>query len=146
MPITSTAIINRNILQRISELRRSDAKALLAAGHYHGAYYLCGYAVECALKACVAKQVQRYDFPDKKLATEAFTHDLEKLMNLSGLGPELKAEMQTNKVLELNWAVVKDWSEAARYVIGISERQARDFYSACIDRKNGVLYWVRRRW
>ena len=138
--------MNRNIFQRLSELRRSDAKALLAAGHYHGAYYLLGYAVECALKACVAKQVQRYDFPDKKVATEAFTHDLEKLMKLSGLAPELEKEMQTNKALEVNWTVVKDWSELSRYVIGISEAQARDLYSECTDRKNGVLYWIRRQW
>lgn len=54
--------MNRATFQRISELRRSDAKALLTAGHYPEAYYLVGYAVECALKACVAKQVQRYDF------------------------------------------------------------------------------------
>jgi HEPN domain-containing protein len=138
--------MNRNIFQRISELRRSDARALLTAGHYHGAYYLMGYAVECALKACVAKQVQRYDFPDKKVATEAFTHDLEKLMKLSGLAPELENEKQTNKALELNWTIVKDWSESSSYVIGISEAQARDLYSACTDRKNGVLYWIKRRW
>lgn len=43
-----------------------------------------GYAIECALKSCVAKQVKRYDFPDKKIANEAFTHDLEKLMKVAG--------------------------------------------------------------
>lgn len=138
--------MNRATFQRISELRRSDAKALLTAGHYPGAYYLVGYAVECALKACVAKQVQRYDFPDKLVANEAFTHDLKRLTKLSGLAPELEKEMQTNKTLEINWAVVKDWSESSRYEIGINETQARDLYSACTDRKNGVLYWIRRRW
>ena len=30
------------------------------------AYYLCGYAVDGRLKACIAKQTRRYDFPDKK--------------------------------------------------------------------------------
>ena len=146
MPITATAIINRRVLQRISELRRSDAKTLLEAGHHHGAYYLCGYAVECALKACVAKQVRRHDFPDKNLAAQAFTHDLKLLMKLAGLSPELERDMQSNKLLELNWTVVKDWSESSRYEIGISEIQARDLYSACTDRKNGVPYWIRRRW
>jgi len=123
--------MNRGIFQQISEIRRRDAATLLKARQYSGAYYLIGYAVECALKACVAKQVRRYDFPDRKLAKEVFTHDLEKLMSLAGLAPELKKEMETNKPLELNWAVVKDWSESSRYEIRITEAQARDLYSAC---------------
>ena len=61
-------------------------------------------------------------------------------------GAELKKEMETNKHLELNWAVIKDWSESSRYEIGISEAQARDLYSACTARKNGVLNWIKRRW
>jgi HEPN domain-containing protein len=138
--------MNRATFQRISEIRKREAAALLSAGQYPGAYYLVGYAVECALKACVAKQVRRYDFPDRKVANEAFTHDLEKLMKLSGLAPELEKEMETNKPLELNWAVMKDWSESARYEIGITEGQARDLYSACTARSNGVLSWIKRKW
>ena len=138
--------MNRGIFQQISEIRRRDAVTLLKARQYSGAYYLIGYAVECALKACVAKQVRRYDFPDRKLANEVFTHDLEKLMSLAGLAPELKKEMEVNKPLELNWAVVKDWSESSRYEIGITEAQARDLYSACTARRDGMLNWVRRRW
>jgi hypothetical protein len=138
--------MNRGIFQQISEIRRRDAATLLKARQSSGAYYLTGYAVECALKACVAKQIRRYDFPDRKLANEVFTHDLEKLMSLAGLAPELKKEMETNKPLELNWAVVKDWSESSRYEIGITEAQARDLYSACTARRDGVLNWIRRRW
>lgn len=131
--------MNRATFQRISELRRKEALALLTAGHYPGAYYLIGYAVECALKACVAKQVQRYDFPDKELANKAFTHNLESLMKLSALAPELENEMETNRTLALNWAVTKDWSEAARYELGITATEARDLYSACTARRNGML-------
>jgi hypothetical protein len=138
--------MNRGIFQQISEIRRRDAVTLLKARQYSGAYYLIGYAVECALKACVAKQVRRYDFPDRKLANEVFTHDLQKLVSLAGLAPELKKEMEGNKPLELNWAVVKDWSESSRYEIGITEAQARDLYSACTARRDGVLNWIRRRW
>ena len=52
---------------------------LLKAGHFSGAYYLAGYSVECALKACIAKQTARYDFPDKSKANDSFVHDLKKL-------------------------------------------------------------------
>jgi hypothetical protein len=45
------------------------------------------------------KQVRRHDFPDKKLANEAFTDDLEKLTKLSGLATEIGNEMQINIIL-----------------------------------------------
>jgi HEPN domain-containing protein len=82
--------MNRKAFQEISKIRVREAQELLDAGHYPGAFYLIGYAVECALKACVSKQVKRYDFPDKKLATEAFTHDLEKLVRVAGLAPKFQ--------------------------------------------------------
>lgn len=138
--------MNRQDLQQISRTRVKEANTLLKAGHFAGAYYLIGYAVECALKACVAKQVRRFDFPDKKLANEAFTHDLEKLVRVAGLMPILDLDMKTARTLELNWAIVKDWSEASRYELSVTKAQARDMYSACTARKNGILAWIRRQW
>lgn len=119
---------------------------LLRAGHYPGAYYLAGYSVECALKATIAKRTKRFDFPDKDIATKAWVHDLGKLIKLAELWPELERDMKNNKHLEVNWAVVKDWSEASRYVANMSGAQARDFYSACTARKNGLLSWIKNRW
>ena len=138
--------MNRSDFQTISNRRTLEAKVLLDAGQYPGAYYLMGYAIECALKACVAKQVKRYDFPEKSLANDAFTHDLEKLIRLTGLGPEFEKERKANPALESNWAVVKDWSEASRYDLTITEAQACDLFSACTARKNGVLHWIKKRW
>jgi HEPN domain-containing protein len=138
--------MNRSSFQEISKIRVKEASALLNASHYPGAYYLMGYAVECALKACVARQVKQYDFPDKNLAIKAFTHDLEKLIRVAGLAPDFEMDRKTNQILDLNWAVVKDWSEAARYELGITEAEARDLYSACTARKNGILSWIRKRW
>ena len=56
---------NREALQLISRQRKREAAALLRAKLFPGAYYLAGYAVECALKACVAKQTNKHDFPNK---------------------------------------------------------------------------------
>ena len=138
--------MNRLDFQTISKRRKQEAKVLMNAGQYAGGYYLIGYAIECALKACVAKQIKRYDFPDKNLANEAFSHDLKKLIRVAGLEPEFEKERKTNPALDLNWAVVKDWSEACRYDLSITEAQARDLYSACTTRKNGVLPWIKKRW
>lgn len=119
-------------------IRVREAHSLLKAGHYPGAYYLIGYAVECALKACISKQVKRYDFPNKKIANEAYTHELEKLVGLSGIAKNFKEDRQPNPNLDLNWTVVKDWQETSRYDPHITSQQANDLYSACTG-PNGVL-------
>ena len=137
--------MNRNVFQELTRIRVREARALLDLAHYPGAYYLMGYAVECALKACVSKQVKRYDFPDKNFVNEAHTHELEKLVRIAGLATDFKRDRQVNQNLDANWAVVKDWKESFRYDLGITRQQARDLYTACIGR-NGVLPWIRKRW
>lgn len=137
--------MNRRQFQALSRLRLREAKTLLDAGHFPGAYYLLGYAVECAVKACVAKKVRLHDFPDRKIANEAFTHDLEKLLRVAGLFPEFERDCRHDRVLDLNWTIVKDWSESVRYETDISDTKARDFFGACTG-KGGILPWVRRRW
>ncbi len=59
--------MNRSSLQNLANERIKDAEALLMAGRWSGAYYLAGYAVECALKACFAKKTREYDFPQKSV-------------------------------------------------------------------------------
>lgn len=41
----------RSDLRKLARGRLLDAVTLLKAKRYHGAFYLCGYAVEYALKA-----------------------------------------------------------------------------------------------
>jgi hypothetical protein len=138
--------MNRADLQRISTQRRREAAALLRAEMFPGAYYLTGYAVECALKACIARQVGKFDFPNKKLAHESWTHDLEKLVQLAGVGHDLSRDTKASPALQLNWAIVKDWSEQTRYDLTVTRAQAKDLYSACTSRRNGILSWIRQRW
>jgi len=137
--------MKRTEFQAVARMRVREAKVLLDAGDSPGAYYLVGYSIECALKACVARQVRRCDFPDKKLANEAWTHNLEQLIRVAGLGPTFKNARRVNPALDVSWAVVKDWTEESRYEVNISRAQARDLYSACVGR-NGVLPWIKRQW
>jgi hypothetical protein len=46
--------VNRSDFQELAELHLQHARALLDAQLYSGAYYMCGYVVECALKAVFA--------------------------------------------------------------------------------------------
>lgn len=138
--------MNRQDLQELSKIRRREAAALLKAKQYSGAYYLLGYSVECALKACIAKQTNRYDFPNKALANKAHVHNLEQLIKLAGLENDLDNDIKTNRTLEVNWAVVKDWKETSRYTCTITPADAKDLYSACTSRTNGILSWIKNKW
>lgn len=138
--------MNRKELQQLSRLRVADAKILLDNGRHLGAYYLLGYAVECALKACIAKQIRQHDFPDRKLVNDSYTHDLQKLLNLSELRGTLDQDVAENPELGRNWSKVTEWSESFRYEVNVREGDVHDFYSAVTERRNGVLRWLRKYW
>lgn len=138
--------MNRHDLQILSRERLRDARVLLSKERHVGAYYLAGYAVECALKACIARQTQRFDFPDKKVAVDSYTHNLVKLVGLAGLTRSLETTSSSDRAFGLNWTVVKDWDVEDRYNLSISLAQAKDIYSAISSRRGGVMTWIRGHW
>jgi HEPN domain-containing protein len=91
--------INRTDFHEIGGLRLLESRTLLAAGFQEGAYYLAGDAVECALKACIARRTREHNFPDKKLAEESRTHDLRKLLQLAQLSEELETAIETDPAM-----------------------------------------------
>lgn len=137
--------MNRGDLQRLAETRIKEAEVLLRARCYDGAYYLAGYAAECALKACIAKQTMQHDFPDKTISNQAHTHDITKLVGVAGLQRELDTEIDTNPSFAINWTIVKDWTEQSRYRTQPSA-SARDLVKAINDHETGVMAWLRQHW
>lgn len=118
---------------------------LLDNNCFEGAYYLVGYAIECALKACIAKRTRRHDFPDKQLATDSYVHDLDKLVKTAGLEGDQKLQFKLDPQFYENWMTVKEWSETSRYETW-TQTEAVGLYEAVINRRHGVLKWVRRHW
>lgn len=137
--------MNRDDFRNLARTRRREARLLLQHRNYDGAYYLSGYVVECALKACIARKTKRYDFPDKDAVNKSYTHNLTQLIGQAGLDLELSEQMDSDELFAVNWAVVKDWSEASRYERH-DRREARDLYSALTNRQHGVLQWLRHHW
>jgi HEPN domain-containing protein len=137
--------MNRSDLQRLSNARIREARILFDAGEYCGSYYLAGYAVECALKACFAKSVRKYDFPDKKGAGKIFTHKLPDLVTLANLDAELLASRQASSKFASGWDVVCKWTEESRYSNGTKD-DAEELLDAIIRRRDGVLPWIKRHW
>ena len=118
---------------------------MFAAGLPDGAYYLAGYAVECALKACVAKRTREHDFPDKKLVNDSHSHDLAKLLQLAELKIDLETVMQGDPVMQSSWDAIQDWSETSRYERK-NPQEASDLLQAIEDQQGGLLPWIRSRW
>ncbi len=137
--------MTRRDIQRLARTRLGDAGVLLRARRYGGAYYLCGYAIECGLKACVAKQTRRFDFPDKPTVDRAWTHDLTRLISVAGLDIELTTAIDSDATLGRNWRIVKDWNETSRYQRRSTE-EAANLYDAVSDTTHGVLQWLQQLW
>jgi HEPN domain-containing protein len=138
--------VDRAELQRLARDRLRDAKALLAAKRWSGAYSLAGYAVECALKACVIAYLMKTDqFPDKRFSEQCWTHNLVQLLGLAGLKTALEADMAADAELDFAWGEVKNWSEASRYRRTPKARAVR-LFRAIAAPKHGVFRWIKSHW
>jgi len=62
--------MNRTDLKNLAEERLGDAQVLFDNNRFGAAYYVVGYAVECGLKACIAKLTKAEDFYDKNTGQE----------------------------------------------------------------------------
>lgn len=134
----------RRDFQLLAEKRAQEAGVLAKNGNEEGAYYLAGLAVECALKACIAKKMRRYDFPlPAKDANRAYTHDLSELLKLAELESDLDTAMRRSRILTENWVIVQNWKVESRYET--SGLKGSDLVAA-VNSADGVLPWIQRRW
>jgi HEPN domain-containing protein len=138
---------DRVTFQQLAQHRLDEAKLLLRGDQPSGAYYLGGYAVECALKARIAKQFRGDEIPDKALVNRVYTHDLSELLRLAGLESELDAARRADSELDRRWSVVKNWTEQARYAIWTPEQATAVVDAIDGDGGTGGLFqWLTARW
>ena len=138
---------DRTPLQQLAQLRLGEAKLLLREKQFSGAYYIAGYAVECALKACIAAQFRENQIPDKNFVNRVYTHDLAELLRLAILETKLETARQSDSELDRRWSIVKNWTEQARYSLWTEDQAA-----AIIDgidgdgRTGGLFQWLSAHW
>ena len=98
---------------------------LLQSGRNDSATYLCGYAVEMALKAKICETLNWEGYPSTNSEFQNLqsfrTHNLEVLLRLSGAGAPVRFANLPD------WSRVSKWDPEMRYVpIGtISDDDAR---------------------
>jgi hypothetical protein len=106
-------MISTKDLRVLSKARLHDAEVLMAAKRFDAAFYICGYAVELALKARICRTLKWSGFPESERDFRGFrsvkTHDLEVLLRFSGI----EARVMAKHVAE--WAVVSVWNPENRY-------------------------------
>jgi hypothetical protein len=100
-------------LKRISRARLRDSQVLFKNKRYDGAVYLCGYAVEIALKARICKALRWSGFPSTNgefSTLKSFkTHNLDVLLTLSGIQEKIKNKYFTE------WSLIATWDPEVRY-------------------------------
>ena len=138
--------MNRDDLQALTRARLKDARALLRAKRYDAAYYVAGYAIECALKACIAKMTKEFDFPDRDVVVRSYTHKLHDLVRVAGLEKELDARKAGDSSFAKQWTHVADWHEQSRYDCGTTYSEVKRLYFAITSRQHGVLTWLKKCW
>ncbi|MBX9578776.1 MAG: hypothetical protein K2X87_00565 [Gemmataceae bacterium] len=138
---------NRQHFRDLADVRVAEAGALIAAGRWDGAYYLAGYAIELALKACILARIDLGEklFEDKDFAKDCYTHNFRTLRRLADLDKEWVIDAPDGSVLATNWDKVKEWSEQKRYARN-SKADAQALYEAITDPAHGVLTWIKRYW
>src|SRR5689334_3330126 len=105
-------MLTRVELRRIARTRLRDAEVLFDGRRYDGAVYLCGYAIELALKARICTTLRWAGFPERGNEfrdLQSFkTHDFEALLRLAG--------RENIRVAHLaDWSVVVQWNPESRY-------------------------------
>lgn len=100
-------------MQSIVRERLADAETLLKDNRYNGAVYLCGYAVEIALKHKICQTLNWDGFPSSNREFEKYkslkTHDLDVLLSFTGI----ESLVKKNNLSE--WSAMKIWNPEARY-------------------------------
>ena len=137
--------MNRQDFQQIANTRLRETQALFKARQCSGAYYLGGYVVECALKACIAKQTRHHDFPDKDRVNKSYTHKYMDLIKVLELTKTLEAKTKSDPDFSDSWATVLLWSEQSRYQ-KYTRAEAQALYDAIADSAHGFLQWLKQLW
>ncbi|MDM8522319.1 HEPN domain-containing protein [Desulfococcaceae bacterium HSG8] len=106
-------MISKKELKKLAKARLKDSEILFRNRRYDSATYLCGYAVELALKARICRTLKWTGFPSSNREFQDYkslkTHNLDVLLVFSGVEDKIKSNFLSE------WSVVTQWKPEYRY-------------------------------
>jgi hypothetical protein len=130
---------HRDELQKLSDTRIEDAEVLRRNRRYDAAYYLAGYAVECALKARIVR-VLKDCFPPKQslyIAVDELGDSVQfGLSDITGMSPSSSQFRDLRRAIEAAGAGRVQAAPAAETSQGIA------FEDFCLYRWDPDLTWT----
>ena len=144
--------------QELATLRLEEASILLAKNYPDGAFYLAGYAVECALKSAICRTLDIDDFFELNSAKahsakvkddvlQKFrTHDYGTLLALSGWYYKLDTAITLDVILGDAWTIIRTLSWTEQYRYETTTRKGQVAVQGFIDSVNIFLQWIKTHW
>ena len=144
--------------QELATLRLEEASILLAKNYPDGAFYLAGYAVECALKSAIYRTLNIDDFFELNSAKahsakvkddvlQKFrTHDYGTLLALSGCYYKLDTAITLDVILGDAWTIIRTLSWTEQYRYETTTRKGQVAVQGFIDSVNIFLQWIKTHW
>jgi HEPN domain-containing protein len=149
------AKITRDSLRVSSKQKMIEAKFLIDNDYIDLSFYLIGYAIEFALKACVCKNLDiddlfcenRQSKVKNELIAKFKTHDYESLIILSGLYKKKQEIQAKNEELYLDLTYIfkkANWKPDCRYypVSTKSKEDVIEFFKSAKE----LLKWIENYW
>ena len=138
-------MLSRNDLQKLAEVRLKSSIILFREGESSSAYYLAGYCIELALKACASKLFKDNVIPGKAFVLAIYTHNLLDLLKVAGLLPQLNMDAKIDPLFAAYWGIATKWNEASRYQFW-DPVAAATLIQSINDPDHGVFQWVKKYW
>ncbi|NEW92780.1 HEPN domain-containing protein [Rhodopseudomonas sp. BR0M22] len=138
------AFLSRTSLQNAATAKIDDARLLFQNRRFSNAYYLYGYGIELALKACIARQIVAETVPDTSVLKGFLDHNYARLVGLAGLTEPLRRR-RLDPEFDSRWSIVSEWSVESRYDM-IDAVTATAMQDAIESADHGVFRWLVQYW
>ncbi len=142
-------MISYEELKKISRTRIAEAQILFDNEKFDGSIYLCGHAIEIALKAIICKNLRGSTqsfghipstISEFKTVAEMKTHKLDELLAATGL----QVEITSKPARWTAWSTLLKWNPEIRYS-PIKGRLMKTSAEEVINSANKLLHFFWRQ-
>ena len=140
--VSLSMMLNTVQFQELQKRFVAGARELEKTEQYDLAYYLGGYATECAIKAIICKSIPASTFPPRNPASTHYIHKIETLLGTANLQEALELEISKDNGLKVAFQIVKDWIPDSRYELSkMTRKDCQEF----LDSVEVFIKWLEKQ-